>query len=66
MEGVVLYIMLVVVFAHVDWKYYTGFILMSYGKATVTVCISYSVEISTRWSITVYGIVYSIGTGKNR
>ena len=46
MEGVVLYIMLIRVFAQIDWKYYTGFALFSYGKATVTVCISYSVEIS--------------------
>ena len=46
MEGVVLYIMLVRVFAQIDWKYYTGFALMSYGKTTVVVCFSYSVEIS--------------------
>lgn len=35
MEGIVLYIMLVQVFTHIDWKYYTGFALISYGKATV-------------------------------
>ena len=34
MEGVILYIMLVQVFTHTDWKYYTAFALISYGKAT--------------------------------
>jgi len=32
MEGVVLYIVLVKVFARVDWKYYTIFTLLCYGK----------------------------------
>lgn len=36
MEGVVLYIVLVKVFTQVNWKYYTGFTLLCYGK---TVCI---------------------------
>ena len=33
MEGVVLYIMLVRVFAQVNWRYYTAFGVISYGKA---------------------------------
>ena len=35
MEGIVLYIMLVQVFAQINWKYYTAFILMSYGEAAI-------------------------------
>ena len=37
MEGVVLCIVLVKVFTQVDWKYYTGFTLLCYGK---TIAIS--------------------------
>ena len=37
MEGIVLYIMLVQVFAHINWRYYTIFALMSYGKVYYTV-----------------------------
>ena len=33
MEGVVLYIMLVRVFAQVNWRYYVAFGVISYGKA---------------------------------
>ena len=32
MEGVVLYIVLVKVFIQVNWKYYVGFTVLSYGK----------------------------------
>ena len=34
MKGIVLYILLVKVFAQIDWKYYTAFTLLSYGKAS--------------------------------
>ena len=64
MEGIVLYIMLVQVFAQINWKYYTAFTALSYGKANYEVYISNRLNI--RWSVTVHGVVYSIGTSKNR
>jgi len=41
-EGVVLYVVLVKVFTQVNWKYYTGFTLLCYGKdiAIATTCMS--------------------------
>ena len=34
MKGIVLYILLVKVFAQIDWKYSTAFTLLSYGEAS--------------------------------
>ena len=61
MEGVVLYIVLVRVFAQVNWKYYTGFTLLCYGK-TLVCPLEYKVY-ANRWPITIHDVVCSSGTG---
>ena len=59
-----LYIVLVKVFTRVDWKYYTGFTLLCYGK-TIAIHPLASCDVYTycRWSITVHDDVCSFGTG---
>ena len=69
MEGVVLYIMLVRVFAQINWRYYIAFGVISYGKADcgdvggVKLLRSSS---PSRCAAAVHGIVYSTGPSKNR
>lgn len=43
MEGVVLYIVLVKVFTQINWKYYVGFTILSYGKI-VQMIMNYDVN----------------------
>lgn len=52
MEGIVLYIMLVQVFAHINWKYYTLFALMSYGGPLLymVLCIPLGLARTDKWS----------------
>ena len=59
-----LYIVLVKVFTRVDWKYYTIFTLLCYGK-TIAIHTHPLGDVYTycRWSITVHDNVCSFGTG---
>ncbi|XP_065916199.1 adhesion G protein-coupled receptor L4-like isoform X2 [Dysidea avara] len=51
-EGVVLYIVLVKVFAQIDWKYYTGFTLLCYGGPLLymILCVPLGLARRNEWS----------------
>ena len=69
MEGVVLYIMLVRVFAQVNWRYYTAFGVISYGKADCSHVGSIKLlenSLLSRCPTAVHGIMYTTGPSENR
>lgn len=69
MEGVVLYIMLVRVFAQVNWRYYTAFGVISYGKADCSHVGGIKLlenSLPSRCATAVHGIMYTTGPSENR
>ena len=68
MKGIVLYVLLVKVFAQIDWKYYTAFTLLSYGEASHIGVKLFDILLSLthRWPIVIHDIVHSTGPSKNR